>query len=132
MTAGTVPLPPHLALTAAEGGRHGRAPAPRDVGAVLRHGSVAHGEAMVLRALARDDEDPARVAVVVSRKVGGAVQRNRARRRLRAALAELSLPTGLDFAVIARSPALVTPFADLVAQARALLSQVAERARRGR
>ena len=59
-----------------------------------------------------------RVGYTASRKVGGSVQRNRARRRLRAAVARV-LPShaeaGVDYVVIARRGTLDRPFADLTA-----------------
>jgi len=58
-----------------------------------------------------------RVGFTVSRKVGSAVERNRARRRLRAAAAEI-LPgharTGHDFVLIGRKATLKRPFRSLV------------------
>lgn len=103
----------------------GRPAAPRDVRAVLREGRVAHGGAMVLRALPRGDDGPVRLAVVASRKLGGAVDRNRARRRLREALRHTALPAGVDLVVVAKSPALTAPFDELVRQAAALVAQTA-------
>ena len=58
-----------------------------------------------------------RVGFTVTRKVGGAVDRNRARRRLRAAV-ERVMPThaacGRDYVVIGRGETLRRPFAALV------------------
>ena len=58
-----------------------------------------------------------RVGFTASRKVGNAVARNRARRRLRAASAEV-LPThaagGNDLVLIARSTTLTRPYGSLV------------------
>lgn len=58
-----------------------------------------------------------RVGFTVSRKVGGAVARNRARRRLRAVaeqvLAKQARP-GLDYVLIGRAATLSRPFAALV------------------
>jgi ribonuclease P protein component len=50
---------------------------------------------------------PPRVGFVVSRTVGGAVVRNRTKRRLRALLAQRlgELPTGVDLVVRANAPA---------------------------
>jgi ribonuclease P protein component len=47
---------------------------------------------------------PARLGLSVSRKVGGAVERNRVKRVLRERFADLSpdLPSGIDVVVIAR------------------------------
>ena len=43
---------------------------------------------------------PARVGLVVGRRVGKAVVRNRVKRRLRAALQEIGLRDGMDYVVI--------------------------------
>lgn len=60
---------------------------------------------------------PIRVGFTVSRKVGNAVRRNRARRRLRSAV-ERVLPVhameGHDYVVIGRAATLSRPFAALV------------------
>ncbi len=70
-----------------------------------------------------DDVDPAlvRVGFTVSRKVGNAVQRNRARRRLRAAagiigkgVVEGRVAGGVDLVVIGRAETLTRPFPDLI------------------
>ena len=72
-------------------------------------------------------EDPGviRVGFTASRKVGTAVQRNRARRRLRAAVAEV-LPvmgqSGHDYVVIARAATLARPYAALLGDLRAAMT----------
>jgi ribonuclease P protein component len=62
--------------------------------------------ALVLQALARGDTEPVRVGFTVTRKVGNAVVRNRARRRLREAarmvLAERSA-RGFDLVLVGRA-----------------------------
>lgn len=76
---------------------------------------------LVLQAMRRSEPDgsgrPVRFGLTVSRKVGNAVARNRARRRLRAA-AELTLPrhgeAGVDYVLIGRRGTLHRPFASLV------------------
>lgn len=59
-----------------------------------------------------------RVGFTASRKVGNAVSRNRARRRLKAAAAQV-LPlygvAGNDYVLVARSETLSRPFQDLLA-----------------
>ncbi|MCC0041895.1 MAG: ribonuclease P protein component [Rhodobiaceae bacterium] len=58
----------------------------------------------------------ARAGLTVSRKVGGAVQRNRIKRRLREVLRAIAperMRDGFDYVVIARSHALTQTFASL-------------------
>jgi ribonuclease P protein component len=53
---------------------------------------------------AERDGEPPRLGLSVSRRVGGAVERNRVKRALRERFAEIVplLPTGLDVVVVAR------------------------------
>jgi ribonuclease P protein component len=72
-------------------------------------GAKAPAGAFVLQARARGDQGPARVGFTVSKKVGGAVERNRVRRRLRE-LVRVSfaerLQAGTDYVLIGRRAAL--------------------------
>ena len=71
-----------------------------------------------------------RVGYTTSRKVGPAVDRNRARRRLRAAVAEVMLrdgQSGTDYVVIGRKSTLGRPFAALVQDLSTALRRLAER-----
>ena len=81
----------------------------------------------VLQARARDDQAPARIGFTVSKKVGNAVQRNRARRRLRA-LAKLLLAKygrqGYDYVLVGRAAGLTRPFKLLLNDARAAFDRV--------
>jgi ribonuclease P protein component len=69
--------------------------------------------AFVLQARDRGDDNPPRVGFTVSKKVGGAVERNRVRRRLREVV-RLSAPAqmraGTDYVLIGRRSALSVPF----------------------
>ena len=71
--------------------------------------------------------DEPRVGFTVSRKVGGAVTRNRARRRLRAA-AEAVLPVYAlpdhDYVLIGRKGTIARPFAALLGDLEAALKRV--------
>lgn len=84
-----------------------------DVRAVLRRGRRHAGDHVVVHLRRRDDDGPGRVTAVASRKVGGAVQRNRAKRVLRAAAAQVGIAPGVDVALVAR-PAAVSTSAGVV------------------
>lgn len=74
-----------------------------------------------------------RVGFTVSRKVGNAVVRNRARRRLRAAaeavLAERGRP-GYDYVLVGRAATPARPYAALVGDLEAALQSIERRASR--
>lgn len=85
------------AVTAA---RHvGRAPTVRVHARMAEHGSTAAS---------------GRAAVIAGREVGSAVRRNRAKRRLRAALDELGVPAGTALVVRAGPEAVDAPWSQLV------------------
>jgi ribonuclease P protein component len=98
--------------------------------AAARASSFARG-AVVLQMRPRGDDDPVlRVGFTATRKIGGAVVRNRAQRRLRAA-AQALLPhygrPGCDYVLIARSGAPTRPWARLLDDVKsALISLAAE------
>ena len=64
--------------------------------------------------MAAGREDEFRYGLVAGRRTGSAVDRNRAKRRLRHALASIENPPGVDLIVIASSAVLTVPFAELV------------------
>ncbi|HSV30045.1 MAG TPA: ribonuclease P protein component [Candidatus Omnitrophota bacterium] len=71
--------------------------------------------------------DVVRVGFTVSKKVGNSVERNRARRRLKAAAAEilpLCAATGLDLVVIGRRESLTRPYSLLLQDLRTALKRV--------
>ncbi|MFN3706038.1 MAG: ribonuclease P protein component [Thermoflexales bacterium] len=79
----------------------------RDFARVREVGRRWHGTYLTLSAApSHDQHAPTRVGFVTARKVGGAVQRNRARRLLREAVRALSagLPNGWDLVLIAHPP----------------------------
>jgi ribonuclease P protein component len=61
------------------------------------------GRLVVVHARTRDDDDATRVAVIASRRVGGAVQRNRAKRLLREASRQTAWQAGHDVVLVARA-----------------------------
>lgn len=65
-----------------------------------------------------NSQQVARFGFTVTKKLGNAVKRNRIRRRLKAAVAELApdvAKAGYDYVVVARSAAFDRPFADIKA-----------------
>jgi ribonuclease P protein component len=69
--------------------------------AVFRQGRPYSGRLVVVRVLSTG-RDTSRLGLVVGKKVGGAVQRNRAKRLIREAVNIRTLATGWDVVVIAR------------------------------
>jgi ribonuclease P protein component len=84
-----------------------------DIRAVLSTRALAHGRAAVVHVRRRGDDRPARWTVVAGRRVGSATRRNRAKRRLRAALRRRALPTGVDLVVVAAPEAVDTAYEPL-------------------
>ncbi len=85
----------------------GRLSRSADFDRVFRTGRSHAGREFVLYVFPRGDEEQARLGLSVSRKVGGAVERNRVKRLLREAFAAESprLPLGTDAVVVARTDA---------------------------
>ena len=78
----------------------------RDFDTVYRKGRSVSTRFLVLYSFPREDdpEGVPRLGLAVSRQLGGAVDRNRLKRRLRASFEELAdrLPVGHDYVLIAR------------------------------
>ncbi|MBO0745494.1 MAG: ribonuclease P protein component [Candidatus Dormibacteraeota bacterium] len=85
----------------------GRLSRSADFDRVFRTGRSHAGRELVLYVFPRGDGSAPRLGLSVSRKVGGAVERNRVKRLLREAFAEESrrLPEGTDAVVVARPDA---------------------------
>jgi len=84
--------------------------------------------AVVVQALAHQDQQTVRAGFTATRKIGGAVVRNRAKRRLREAarllLPELGRP-GFDYVFIARSGTPTRPWARLLDDVKTALISLA-------
>ena len=89
-----------------------------DIARVGADGIARNDRLFSLRALG-NDRPAVRVAVSASRALGGAVHRNRARRRIREAVRialrdrTVNGPTGMDLVLFARPAALTAPARDL-------------------
>jgi len=97
-------------------------------------GLRAHRPNLSLQRRDRGDGDPPRIGYTVTKKEGGAVERNRIRRRLREAARQV-MPQdgalGADYVVIGRRAALDSPFQTLVQDLKETLAEAAKRAARG-
>lgn len=92
--------------------------------------AAARGRRMRVHVRFRGDGATTRATVVAGRSLGSAVGRNRAKRRLRAALAAAQPPAGLDLVVVAAAGAGTADFDELVGELRLCLQRAAARAER--
>ena len=83
--------------------------------------------AFVLQARSRGDHGAVRVGFTVTRQIGGAVERNRIRRRLREAVrhstAGAAMCPGHDYVLIGRRPALAATFTEMTQALHAALTR---------
>ena len=100
-----------------------------DFDRVFRQGRSHAGRELVLYVFPRGESEQPRLGLSVSRKVGGAVQRNRVKRLLREAfdLEGGRLPAGTDAVVVARHEANALAEREGLAGMRRALSQLLER-----
>jgi ribonuclease P protein component len=97
-------------------------------------GARAHAKGFVLQARYREDDRPARFGFTVSRKVGTAVERNRARRRLKEVVRRFeagAVTPGYDYVMVARREAIYEPFASLTAELKRAIERLAKERGRG-
>ncbi len=76
---------------------------------VFDQGTKKHGRLMSVFVLARAQGVP-RIGIAASKKLGGAVDRNLAKRRMREVFRVGASPVGLDIVVIPRRELLAAPF----------------------
>lgn len=88
--------------------RRNRLSRSRDFDAVYRNGRSVSTRFLVLYRFDREGEDDgeARLGIAVPKKIGGAVVRNRIKRRLREVWRELlpEVPRGADYVLLVRAP----------------------------
>ena len=113
---------------------HGRLSRSAEFERVFRQGRSHAGRDLVLYVFPRGDDgtlpaDAPRLGLSVSRKVGGAVERNRVKRVLREAFTRESprLPAGTDAVVIARPGARELATRDGLAGVRAALAELVDK-----
>lgn len=87
---------------------------------MFRQGKRCSGSLVVVRVLP-NGLDRSRLGVVVTKKVGGAVDRNRAKRRIREAVNIRAILPGWDVVVIARTSIQSAEYRDLERELQQLL-----------
>jgi ribonuclease P protein component len=110
--------------------KRGRLTRSADFERVYRQGRSHGNRYLVLYAFPRTGDEPARVGLSVSRKVGGAVDRNKVKRLLREAFDALAapLPEGHDVVVVARPDVLELAEREGLEGVQAALDELVEKA----
>jgi ribonuclease P protein component len=111
--------------------KRGRLSRSAEFDRVFRQGRSQGNRVLVLYVFPRAEEGEQRMGVSVSRRVGGAVDRNRVKRLLREAFTQEAdaLPDGLDVVVVARPEARVVAERDGLEGIRGALAELIARVR---
>ncbi len=111
--------------------KRGRLSRSAEFDRVFRQGRSLANRVLVLYAFPRSEEGEPRLGVSVSRRVGGAVERNHVKRLLREAfqLESAGLPDGVDVVVVARPEARLVAERDGLEGIRTALAELIARAR---
>jgi ribonuclease P protein component len=91
--------------------------------AVYDKGRKHQGRHMLIFSLAREGQ-PARLGIAATRKMGIAVERNRAKRRVRELFRQHPAPAGFDIVVVPRRSLIDASFSSLEAEYVATLARV--------
>jgi len=93
-------------------------------------GARIQAGSFTVQARDRRDRSSPRIGFTVTKKTGNAVERNRIRRRLRAAMGDVvprKAQAGFDYVIVARRQALTSPFDTMIAELERALSRLHER-----
>jgi len=93
-----------------------------DFARLRREGTSFHGKLIVLSVLKAEPDTEPRIGIITSRRVGGAVDRNRVRRRLREVIRALrpQIAPGWHIVMVARAAAVGADFSWLRSEIHAL------------
>lgn len=116
---------------AARRSKRGRLSRSAEFDRVFRQGRSHANRLLVLHAFPRPDGDEPRLGLSVSRKVGGAVERNRVKRLLREAFEQEAqrLPDGQDIVIVARPDVRAVAERDGLSGVRAALAELVDELR---
>lgn len=102
---------------------HQRVKRRTDYQRIYDRGRRAHGRYLTMFALRREGQ-PARLGIAAGRKLGSAVERNRAKRLIREIFRRNPAPPGFDVVVIPRRTLLDAPYSRLEAEYVATLERL--------
>ena len=93
---------------------------------IQESGVRVSGDCLVFVLKRREPGEPLRLGITASRRIGGAVQRNRARRLIREAFRAVfsELPGALDLVIIVRRPLGERKLADVLGELRRALPRI--------